>query len=237
MEIWTAALFGFFGSFHCVGMCGPIAMAIPRDSNRFTALSLNALMYNSGRILVYGVLGALFGWMGTRFSLSGFQSTLSILVGSVLLAALIIQYRVPKLSTQLPVYQAWSNFINRSYASIIKPNPSKTTLTGMGMLNGLLPCPFVYMGIAASILSPNLLHGMLYMILFGLGTFPAMFFMYMSPGLISMNLRSKISQWYPYVGMGLALLFILRGLALFNYEWSPLIGQQLDLFCVFPGTE
>ncbi len=63
IEYWTALMLGLAGSLHCVGMCGPIALALPRPTNP-GALIPGRLLYNIGRMLTYAGLGLLFGWMG-----------------------------------------------------------------------------------------------------------------------------------------------------------------------------
>lgn len=90
MELWTALVLGFVGSFHCVGMCGPIAMSIPRSSNSFLGLTGSALIYNTGRILTYAVFGLLFGFLGTGITIGGFQGTLSIILGSSIILGVFL---------------------------------------------------------------------------------------------------------------------------------------------------
>lgn len=236
MESWTALIVGFLGSFHCVGMCGPIAMSLPRNSHRLGTLLSNAILYNSGRILTYGFIGLLFGYLGTRFTMIAFQAGLSVSLGILLVLIIVQTYWLPQVRMNLPMFSAWNSFVQRSYQKLIRMNPSRMQFIGMGGLNGLLPCPFVYMGVAAAILSPSPLEGALYMLLFGLGTFPAMILMYLSPQIFSIRIRSKIQAAYPYLGVLLALIFILRGLILFDYEWTQQIGANIDLFCTFPGS-
>jgi sulfite exporter TauE/SafE len=73
MELLTAALVGLGGSLHCVGMCGPLALALYGGGNRVTSgVTLSApfiwgrLLYNGGRLITYALLGGLFGLLGGR---------------------------------------------------------------------------------------------------------------------------------------------------------------------------
>ncbi|HOY41335.1 MAG TPA: sulfite exporter TauE/SafE family protein, partial [Chitinophagales bacterium] len=80
--IWQFIIAGFtigiLGSFHCVGMCGPIALALPvADAGKWKRLWLISL-YNLGRVLAYSVLGVLFGFLGKQFFIGGYQRFLSI---------------------------------------------------------------------------------------------------------------------------------------------------------------
>jgi len=237
MESWTALLVGFLGSFHCVGMCGPIAMSLPKNSRRLGTLWSNALLYNSGRILIYAIIGLLFGFLGTRFQMIGFQASVSVVLGILLLWVIVETYWLPQFRLNFPMVSVWNSFVQKSYQKLIHLQPTKWQFVGMGSLNGLLPCPFVYMGVAAAILSPSPLEGSLYMLLFGLGTFPAMIFMYLSPQIFSMEIRTKIQALYPYLGIVLALMFIFRGLYLYDYKWTQQIGAGIEMFCTFPSTE
>ena len=73
--LWTAFLLGFLGSFHCVGMCGPIALAVGgKGSNKFL---FNKIIYNLGRSLTYAMLGLVIGSLGFSLSLAGIQQKLS----------------------------------------------------------------------------------------------------------------------------------------------------------------
>ena len=60
----VALMTGLAGSFHCVGMCGPIALALPIGNRSVFEAALSGILYNLGRIITYGVLGAIFGYFG-----------------------------------------------------------------------------------------------------------------------------------------------------------------------------
>ena len=95
----TALLIGLAGSFHCLGMCSPLAIAVTTLQKPFF---INRLVYNSGRIFTYGLLGALVSTFGSLFRLSGFQNILTVLLGSVLIILGLAgssQLRIPFLSS------------------------------------------------------------------------------------------------------------------------------------------
>jgi len=81
--IWTAFLLGFLGSFHCLGMCGPIALAVSAKDN--APFLKNKIIYNLGRTLTYSALGGVIGLVGFSFSLAGIQQWISILMGVLIL--------------------------------------------------------------------------------------------------------------------------------------------------------
>lgn len=234
MELWTALVLGFVGSFHCVGMCGPIAMSIPRTSSSLFALSFSAILYNTGRILVYALFGILFGLLGTQITFSGFQGTLSILLGGGIVIGVVLN-RFFKKRDKPQVYQKLVQSISKCYGKLIR-KPSTLALFGMGVLNGLLPCAFVYSGLAAAVITVSPVHSMQYMALFGLGTFPAMFLMYLAPTILSLDLRSSIRKLVPYLAFSLGVFLIVRGIAFQDLHLARMIAENMESFCVFPGT-
>ena len=81
--IWTGFLLGLLGSFHCLGMCGPIALAISlHDKQRFIS---NKIMYNMGRTVTYSLLGFIIGFIGFSFQLAGLQQGVSIIMGAIII--------------------------------------------------------------------------------------------------------------------------------------------------------
>ncbi len=234
MELWTALVLGFVGSFHCVGMCGPIAMSIPRSSSSLVALSFSAGLYNSGRILVYAVFGLLFGLLGTQITFSGFQGTLSIILGAGIVFGVVLN-RFFKKRDKPQVYQNFVKSISKYYGKLLR-KPSIFALFGMGMLNGLLPCAFVYSGLAAAVLTESPIHSMQYMALFGLGTFPAMLLMYLAPTILSLDLRSSIRKLVPYFAFSLGVFLIVRGIAFQDLHLARILAENMESFCVFPTT-
>ena len=94
MVIWASALtLGLAGSLHCVGMCGPIALALPRAaSGGHLGFIAGRLLYNLGRAVTYAVLGAIFGLLGRSLHLAGFQQGLSVACGVAILLYLAARW-------------------------------------------------------------------------------------------------------------------------------------------------
>ena len=84
----TAFAIGALGSFHCIGMCGPIALSVPMGGKNGLVGVIRALAYNLGRISTYALLGLIVGLLGERIVIGGYQQTLSIAVGVLILAFL-----------------------------------------------------------------------------------------------------------------------------------------------------
>jgi hypothetical protein len=209
MELLTGFLVGLLGSFHCIGMCGPIAIALPKTKN----LVLSRLLYNFGRVITYSMLGLLFGLLGSRLEMFGLQRIISISLGVLIILTVItpISYRI-KLSNKLGLYKL-VGMLKMYFGKMFK-NHSNSSMLVIGMLNGLLPCGFVYIGITGAIAVGSTLNGMLFMTMFGLGTLPVMLGASLIGSVINLNIRQKLTRLLPAFSLILAAIFILRGLNL-----------------------
>lgn len=224
----SAIIFGLLGSFHCIGMCGPIAFMLPVDRTSKTKRILQISGYHLGRIFTYAILGLLFGFLGSGFYFFGFQQYLSIIIGVIMILVIVLpKNTVAKFSITKPVYRLVAK-VKSSLGKELKRKRFDTFFT-IGFLNGFLPCGLVYMAIFASIATANPVQGSFYMMLFGLGTIPLMTaFVYL--GNFTKGLaRKRIQQFIPVAVAVIAVLFILRGLGLGIPYVSPIhIHEMVD---------
>lgn len=225
MYLWTAFTLGLLGSFHCVGMCGPIALALPFRGLTPTASLLNVLLYNLGRVITYSFLGSLLGIVGKGIALSGYQQALSIAIGIILLVMAIFSINFESRVQQIGLVKQFTNRIKKTLGHLLKLNGG-LTLLGIGVLNGFLPCGFVYVALAGAITTSGILNGALFMALFGLGTIPVMLSVSLLGNIISLDIRRKIQQIIPVFMIVFAALFILRGLNLGIPYLSPHMGKS-----------
>jgi hypothetical protein len=223
MEIWTGFVVGLVGSLHCIGMCGPIVAALPSDSSRWSLLA-GRLLYNFGRVITYSFLGALFGLLGRSLVMAGFQEWLSISLGVLIMLAVL----VPTRFTQPIIgYLALNHLFTKAtkvWGKLFR-SKSRPALLTIGILNGFLPCGFVYIGIAGAVSTSTALSGAAYMGLFGLGTVPIMLALGLLGNFVTLSLRRKLSRAVPAFAVVLAVLFILRGLSLGIPYVSPKLAH------------
>lgn len=205
MEPWTAFLLGLFGSLHCAGMCGPLALAMPGNPNAKARFLLGRLAYNLGRVTTYAMLGALFGLAGASIALIGLQSWLSVATGVFILATVVVGSRI---STQ-PIRAV--DRLKSLFGKLLQKETPAATYT-LGMLNGLLPCGMVYVACAAAAASNGLLAGTGYMIAFGAGTIPMMLTIGLAGKKLQFRLRFKLARFIPVYLILLGLFLIVRGL-------------------------
>lgn len=207
--VWSGFLLGLLGSLHCIGMCGPLAMALPDPAVSNTRFVYGRLLYNIGRAVTYAIMGLIFGLIGYGLYLTGIQQIVSIAIG-----VLILINAIPAFAR---INSRWQKPVASKLKGILAPMFQKTTTSGLfiiGLLNGLLPCGFVYMGIAGAILTGSAINGALFMFLFGLGTIPLMMVMSVSRRFFKPRFRFHITRVMPFVAMVVGALLILRGLNL-----------------------
>lgn len=227
MFLLAAISLGFLGSFHCIGMCGPIALTIPVKRSSSLNIFTGSLVYNLGRIITYACMGLVFGLFGKGFALAGWQNFLSVTLGVLILILLFIpHFSILRFNTGL-VFR----FLEKLKSQIRKLFGIHTmrSLLFIGLLNGLLPCGLVYLGIAGSIATADSLKGALFMIAFGLGTFPAMMAITVARDYITIRFREKIRKTIPvFLGI-MGVLLILRGMNLGIPYVSPAIETSAGI--------
>lgn len=227
MEVIAGLILGFIGSFHCAGMCGAIAMSLPAvEKNGFqkSGFLRGRLLYNAGRIITYTFLGIVFGLAGERLNMIGLQQGAAMLIGVIILAGLIS----PKIYSRLYSIPVLNKAVIK-LKLLLKNNfsrNSKTALLGTGMLNGFLPCGFVYTAIAGAVTVGDVLSSGLFMMFFGLGTVPVMLGISLGGIKLKSLLGRNFRKIIPALSFALAVLFILRGLNLGIPYISPKFDSQ-----------
>jgi sulfite exporter TauE/SafE len=227
-EILTAFFIGLVGSLHCIGMCGPIAIALPvPDSNNLSFFS-GRILYNLGRVVTYSFLGAILGLVGSKIALAGAQQVVSIILGLVIITAVLLPQKIKNYFAQHPLIQKLSHPLKSNIGVLFK----KGTFSAMfliGILNGFLPCGLVYVALAGAIASGDAISGAAVMILFGLGTVPAMFAASVFGKFINIGIRTKIRKAVPVLAIILGVIFILRGMNLGIPMLSPKVSAQTEV--------
>lgn len=213
MDFITPLTIGLIGSFHCIGMCGPIVVALPLKKHNLISKISGAVLYNSGRVITYSILGILFGLLGQGIHMAGFQQWTSILLGVAMIISVLFPFFFREKITIGNLFTGFSArlitrlrklFTDRSYFSLLM----------IGLLNGLLPCGLVYVAIAGAIGSGTVLSGAIFMMLFGIGTIPLLLVATLASDAIGQRVRSKMQKVVPYFVFLIGVLFILRGMSL-----------------------
>jgi sulfite exporter TauE/SafE len=227
---------GFIGSFHCIGMCGPIALTLPVQHLDGVGKQAGILLYNAGRVTAYAGLGVLSGWLGRQFYLGGLQQWLSIILGGGMLLLIIMQYGFPSSRTALNI-SFYTRPLTRMLGTLLRRR-QQHTLYAIGFLNGLLPCGLVWFAITGAIATGSHIQGAFFMAAFGMGTLPAMIALSWCNDLISLRFRNRIRQCIPYAVSIMAILLIMRGLHLNIPYLSPVLpapNEKVIQHCFKPS--
>ncbi|KIO76379.1 membrane protein [Pedobacter lusitanus] len=205
---YLAFLIGLMGSVHCLGMCGPLAFAVPTLKKGWGFLVLDKLSYQGGRVIAYCILGAIIGLIGRQIWLAGVQQYISIISGLLILIAAIsklLKFSAGRINSRL------LQPFNRLLGYALKHQANHLII---GIVNGFLPCGLVYLALTGALNTGTVKTAVEYMFWYGLGTVPLMFIAGISAGFTTAIFRRKINNVIPYLMIVLGIWFIFRGMEL-----------------------
>jgi uncharacterized protein len=202
-------LLGLAASLHCVGMCGPLLLALPGDMDG----RQQALVYHAGRISTYMVLGLLFGLAGKGMGLLGWQQALSIAAGVVMLIIAFTAWRFEQMVSALPGFNQLIQRVQRAMGPLLQRQGTEAAFA-VGALNGLLPCGMTYAALAGAISTVGGPEGSLFMGMFGLGTLPMLLAAHWMGSGVKTVVRQKMRVLQPVLLLAAGLLLLQRGFAI-----------------------
>jgi sulfite exporter TauE/SafE len=223
-ELTIAFLFGLQASLHCIGMCGPLALAAPINRTTKKNILFGSISYNLGRIVTYSYIGFIVGLFGIgEIFLQGIQ-IISIISGSIIIISAF--YSSMETWPYLRILTAKMGVLSSRLFPEIKKTPIHFRPFLFGLVNGLLPCGMVYMALLLALSNTNALGVSLAMAFFGIGTLPIMFF-------IPLMGQKRIYKMLPVSLQRLLLiiigtLLVLRGLGLGIPYISPEMTKPLN---------
>lgn len=222
IELLTVFMIGFLGGFgHCIGMCGGFVMTYTLKIRQNEAGILNSrwhsltphLFYNSGRVLTYVILGQIFGFLGSTlgivFAIRNFQGILELFAGAVMIfMGIELAGWIGGLAPDaLPGTNAFKKLIHSLFNRVNRQN-----VFLLGLILGFIPCGLVYAAGAKAAATQSMIGGMITMLVFGLGTFPAMVLTGLTVNLISARLRHRLYRIAALLVILLGILTMLRGI-------------------------
>jgi sulfite exporter TauE/SafE len=216
-----AFLMGLLGSLHCAVMCGPLMLSLPIEKKGIWNAGFSLLLYQTGRILIYTVMGGIAGWLGSTFSLFANQKLLSIFIGLLLIV--------------FTLFQLSSNFSKKMSTFQFKLTNPISKLMGKvfglplweffaGMLNGIIPCGMVYLALATAINAASAIGGLEFMFLFGLGTLPLLMMISLGGFYLKKYIRFNTKKLIPWFMFFMGILLLLRSAELGIPFISPISG-------------
>lgn len=216
---------GLFSSLHCVAMCGPIALALPVHQFNFTKKTTCIIIYHFGRILMYALLGFLFGSLGQGLFIAGFHQNISIVLGALLILGVLF-FNESKLQNSIYTHSKWYQKIKNHFGTFIRKK-TRSSFFILGILNGLLPCAMIYMALFGATATQGSLYGALFMFWFGLGTIPLLTTIVWMREWVTKTFKNKMKNLVPTFLVLTGILLIIRGLGLDIPYISP---ATLQLF-------
>ncbi len=221
-------LMGLLGSVHCIGMCGPLVMALPLSHKTYFQKTISILLYHVGKITSYASLGLVFGMFGSEFPVFGLQRNMSIFIGFAMLVYVVYIFILKPKHFQFGIFSFLYNDIVRGLSYLFK-SKNVVALFFIGILNGLLPCGMIYVALSAALSTQNILQGGALMAFFGLGTVPALLLVALGGQYLNLTFRKKLQKMLPVFIFGMGVLLILRGLNLGIPYLSPhtTIGSEV----------
>lgn len=219
----AAIMLGLLGSIHCLGMCGPIAFALPVHQRSFIGRLTGNFSYQFGRVSGYALIGLLFGFIGKALMLSGLQQRLSIVAGVLMLTAVLFPKILRKNNRFSNVLYKSTGWLKQLLGTYLK-RKSFEALYFVGFLNAFLPCGLVYFALVGALATGDMAKSALYMVFFGMGTLPMMVGAMFVKDFMKLSFRNSIQRVIPYMLALMGVLFVLRGLGLGIPYISPSNG-------------
>lgn len=216
--LWSAFLLGILGSVHCLGMCGPLALSIPFPAQGAGKWRRIVLFYLA-KAFAYSIMGGIMGIIGKGVTFMEWQQALSIVAGLFILAMALS----PALKHTKVHFMFNKQF--RDVYTRLQEQPKTRYFFILGFLNGLLPCGLVYTALTTATLAGSIAGGALVMLLFGLGTTPALVLLILFKHRIRVHRRLRLLPISTLLSAIIGLLLVLRGLNLGLPYISPHMEQ------------
>lgn len=213
MNYWTAFVLGIMGSFHCLGMCGPIVLALPGQYSATQKFLFSRLLYNFGRTITYAFMGLIIGSLGSVISFTGLQRPVSIALGLIIIIGVITPREFIEKVSPFNFLQTVTSKLKFLWGRLFTTS-SYSGMLSLGILNGFLPCGLVYMALAGALSTDTVTGAVSYMVLFGLGTIPMLLAVAIAGNVLGIKTRRFVTRLFPYMAILIGVLFILRGLGL-----------------------
>jgi sulfite exporter TauE/SafE len=216
---------GMLGAAHCLGMCGPFALAVGAAAPSWRANLWRQSWYSAGRVFTYAVLGAAaaFGgrWLSGRLGLWVHVPAMLALVagGFLVVQGLLAAGVLPKKGVggvaSCPGAAAFKALLGARATSDVFL---------AGLFTGLLPCGLLYGMLALAGSTGSVPAGLATMVVFGLGTVPAMIAAGLGGSVLGVATRQRIHAVAAWCLVLTGLVSLVRGAGGFSFAEEPAPG-------------
>jgi sulfite exporter TauE/SafE len=229
IELPLVFMAGILGTAHCLGMCGPFALAIGTTAGGWSSAAKRQFVYTAGRVFTYGVLGAVAGYCGARLAhvaaaIVNVPAIFAVLAGLLLVwqglqAAGWLQKRgVGAANTPCLASGLMGQFLRQ---------PGMSGVFLAGVFTGFLPCGLLYGMVALAMSTHEVMLGATTMVVFGLGTAPAMILAGMSGRIMSIAARKWLYAVAAWCLIGTGVVSVARGVSFLTIGEKPAAGCPL----------
>lgn len=223
----AALTIGFFGSLHCLGMCGPLYLTFMGRTKGF----LPFVTYHIGRLLAYLLIGGFLALIGSSIRLFNIQQIMTIFFGVFLLMV----YAIPTIRVKIEKYY-YQSLLSRKLKAVFAmkiKGPGRWMISGFA--NGFLPCGLTYVAAVGAMMGESLWEGVSFMILFGVGTIPAMAAIAFLPNLPFKKLQSYIPKAVPVIAFISGLILVLRGVIMTSPDIDHMVRMHASALITVCG--
>lgn len=217
--IIVAFLFGLAGSLHCLVMCGPLILAMPRRKPTAATIGKKAI-YHGSRISVYMVLGGFVGLGSEVANLAGLAQVVSIAAGTLMVVSAFLHLYTSHRAFGSALLQRLTSVVKGTVSGRLK-SKSVVSHAIMGSLNGLLPCGLLVAALFGALATGSLLNAMFFMLFFGVGTLPMLMVVQFAAAFVPEKLIARGRRVVPLLALGMGCLLVVRGLQLGIPYLSP----------------
>lgn len=229
-------LVGILAGAHCLGMCGPLVglyanrMSEPHSSLRRDTLTLYEVrqhaLFNSGRVIGYGVVGALFGVLGGTLFVtvdsvstvgSGVRAVSGLLAGGLVMVgglSYVFRGSGAALPASIPFVSTAFRRVSAILTSRIDHLAGSTGIIALGTVHAVLPCPIIYPAYLYAFAIGDPVRGGLSLAVLGLGTFPSLFAYGTMLGSLSTSQRAGLHRVLGVAFVALGYILLSHGLIL-----------------------
>lgn len=173
---------GLVSSGHCLAMCGIFPIALRAGGRGIVRGATIQALYLLGKTTTYVFLGVVAASAGLR--LEGIQRPLGLLAGLLLIVMGVVTLLPRSTSPRIARWIEGSPLCTMLSGLLRDPRPSAALSTGV--FNGFVPCGIVYAMVAYAASTGTVAAAALTMLLFGLGTAPALLALGISSRIISL---------------------------------------------------
>jgi sulfite exporter TauE/SafE len=222
IELPLVFLGGLLGSAHCVGMCGGFALTIGVGASGLYSNLRRQLTYTLGRVLTYSFFGVAAGyagfWLAHRAgTLVNVQAGLSILAGTFLIYQGLLALGLLPRKHFPSMGGSAAPCLAGTFVGPLLTAPGWTNVLLAGILTGFLPCGLVYGFLTLASSTSSVLHGLLTMAAFGLGTAPMMLLTGVSGSLVSHSARRQLLRVSAVCVLLTGIISLARGIMFIQF--------------------